>query len=774
KTFSIRVTGGTGVAGKRHNSTLTIPVTPAMMDEVIFISPVTTIAHKVAVRTGTSYPKALKRTLRSLGIPAWSTPADFSGIKHVFDPHEFHAYATTKGGHRQAIEALVKDVIKGERTHRFASRPTPRADDAEEVVEDSLAEKLATVALEAVVWKGAQAVLGKYLPVDPAMAELSSQLNAIQQELNTISEQLNIITADINEILVELSQLSYNTAYETISEPASDIPPLWTKYQQFAAEYACPYWEDPDTCTVPTSGPDSYEANATDLATQLCGLADFSNAGQPMSLWSNLFTTTAGNTGVIPALYQMYSTETAFWTADDLDDIYQTIDFYGTLQAQGTIMLNDAWSYIPQGKKNGPCNRPSTAASNDINTYVEQNNNIRVSLPSGYTTPGIVIPSTNPTTADSSTETLLQSFPVQSPKGAVGGKYAPYSFATCSDGTTMSTSQYSDIFEPYVPLLTPDQFTSTWESVIPTGYEIAHSSDLSTYRPALTGIEDGVTGLEQIVTTPTGNIAQAVVTAESAPIASAQWDPTSAYTPEAVPAGIMWCNSATLGAALDDDTQWVTNFTMTTSNFGNEHVYADGLTLKNGFSVPLGVLATTKVKAHYVAPYDGAPAPTTPPCVPGQEDCVGDSISEATPMPGTWACNGQYGYCDGLEQANGEFIDDYNDHDVYSFVAPQGNTQYLMNGPVGSLAKLDPCTFCGFTIYNPAQQAIMTCDVAADCFTGSAGEEAVFFMVDEPGTYYIDVYRSPNATLPNPTNVTYQVQLASNLEPGCEVNCSTG
>jgi len=294
---------------------------------------------------------------------------------------------------------------------------------------------------------------------------------------------------------------------------------------------------------------------------------------------------------------------------------------------------------------------------------------------------------------------------------------------------------------------------------------------LTTYKPALTAYEDGVTGLEQIVTTPDGNKAQAVVTAESAPIASAQWDPTSAYAPEAAPAGIMWCNTATLGAALDDDTQWVTNFTMTVSQFGNEHIYEDGLMMRNGFSVPVGVLATTKVKAHYVAPYFGEPAPEPVPCVPGQEDCVGDSISEATPMPGTWYCNTQYGYCEGFEQANGEFIDDYNDHDVYSFVATQGNTQYLLNGPVGSLATLDPCDFCGFTIYNPAQEAIMTCPVAADCFTGTPGDEVVFFMVDDPGTYYIDVYRSPNATLPNPNNVTYQMQLASNLEQGCEINC---
>ena len=43
----------------------------------------------------------------------------------------------------------------------------------------------------------------------------------------------------------------------------------------------------------------------------------------------------------------------------------------------------------------------------------------------------------------------------------------------------------------------------------------------------------------------------------------------------------------------------------------------------------------------------------------------------------------------------------------------------------------------------------------------------------QPGPYYIDVYRSTSTTLPNPTNVTYQVQLASNLEPGCEVNCTS-
>jgi hypothetical protein len=522
---------------------------------------------------------------------------------------------------------------------------------------------------------------------------------------------------------------------------------------------------------VQTTGTDSYENNATDLASQLCGLADFSNAGQPMSLWSGLFTSTAGATGVIPALYQMYSTETTFWTADDLNEIYQTIDYYGTLQAQGTIMLNDAWSYIPQGRASGPCNRPPTAASNDINTYVEQNNSIRASLPSGYTTPGIVIPSTNPTTDDTRTELILQAFPTES-SGAAGGKYAPSNFATCSQGTTMSSSQYNSVFGYAVPLRTTGQFTSAWEAAVPEGYSIAHSSDLSTYKSVLTAQEDGVTGLQQIVTTPSGNIAQAIVTAESAPIASAQWDPDSPYVPEAFPAGIMWCDSATLGAALNDAESWVTNFVMTTSNYGNEHV-GGGLTMKSGFAVPVGVLATSTVKAHYVAPYDGAPGPPPVPCVPGQQDCVGDSIDEATPMPGTWVCNGQYGYCDGLEQANGEFIDDYNDHDVYSFVAPQGNTQYLMNGPVGSLANLDPCTFCGFTIYNPAQQPIMTCDVAADCFTGSAGDEVVFFMVDEPGTYYIDVYRSPNATLPNPTNVTYQVQLASELEQGCEVNCST-
>lgn len=691
--FTVTVKGGTTVNRAKHDAVLSIPVTPDMLDEVIFVSPVTTIAHQVSLRTGTSYDQALKRTKRALGIPAWAGPEHFAGIASVFSPHQFHRFATKKGGHQAAIDHLAKRISRGQKVTGFASRATTRADEAEEVTVASLAGKLALVATEAVVWKGAQAVVGKYLPVDPEEAELSSQLNEISGQLTQISEQLTVIQADISEILKELSQLSYNTAYETVSDPVNDIPPVWTAYQQFAAEYACPYWEDPSTCTVPTSGSNSYEANATDLATKICGLADMSNAGQPMSLWGGLFTSPAGNVGVIPALYQMYSEGATYWNADDLNGIFQTIDYYGTLQGQGTVMLNDAWSYIPEGKKSGPCNRPSTSADNDINSYIEQNNSLRASLPSGYTTPGLVLVPSDPTTSDTPSETILQSFPMQSPKGAVGGKYSGSDntdYATCDKGTTMSTSQYTQVFGTLVPLLTATEFTSAWETALPSGYSIVQSSDLSDYQAALTTKgSDGLNGLQHIVQLPEGNIAQAVVTAQSAPIASAEWDPNSAYTPEAFPAGIMWCDSATLGAANNDAAGWVTNFTMTTSNFGNEHIYAGGLSEKNGFSIPVGVLATAVVKAHYVAPYDDAPAPEPTPCVPGQQDCVGDSISDATPLPGTLTCPLD-AYCTGLEQTNGEMIDDYNDHDVYSFYVPTAGVQAYLNGPVGSISTEDP------------------------------------------------------------------------------------
>lgn len=767
--FRIKVTGGTTVNGDKQDAVLTIPVTKAMQDHVVFVSPITTIADQVSQRTRTSYAQALQRTKKALGIPRWARPDQFAGVASLFDPEAFHRFAGRRGGHQQAIDDLAARIARGQSVPHFTQKSRARADDPEVMTPGSVAAKLALVAAEAVVWKGTQAVVGKYLPVDPEEAALASQLNQIQGELAQISEQLTGIQDGIDEILKDLSKLSYNTAYDSVSEAVDDIPPLWSDYQQFAANYACPYWQDPSTCSVPTTGTDTYEANATDLAKQLCGIADFSNAGQPMSLFSGLFTSPAGNVGVIPALYQMYSEGTTYWSSDDLDAIFQTIDYFGTIQAQGAVMLNDAWSYIPEGKKSGPCNRPATNATTDMNTYISQNNSIGASLPSGYTYPGIVLVPSNPPTTDSATETILQSFPVQSPQGTVGGKYAPTNPATCSSGTTMTSSQYSQVFEPMVPLLPASQFTSTWEAAVPDGYDIVHSSDLANYQTALTTVgDDSWTGLKHIVYRPSGNIAQAVVTAESVPVASAQWDPSSPYVPEAMPAGISWCNSATLGAAAnaaegwDDASGWVTNFTMTTSQFGDNHVYYGGVSLKNGFSVPLGVLATGPVKAHYVAPYAGAPTPTPVPCVPGQQDCVGDTISEATPMPGTWYCD-SLRLCTGLEQANGEMIDDYNDHDVYSFEVPVGGLQYVMNGPVGDLAKEDPCTFCGFTLYNPALQPIMTCPVAADCFTGSAGEEGVLFVVGDPGTYYVDVYR--NGTLPNPVNVTYQVQFGADLDP---------
>lgn len=779
KSFTVRVKGGTTVHRAKNDAVLTIPVTPDMLDEVIFVSPITTVAHQVSVRMKTSYAKALARTQRALGIPDWAGPEHFAGVASVFDPYVFHRFATQKGGHQAAIDYLANRIVRGKKINGLAPRVTVRSDDPEVVTPASLAGKLALVAAEAVVWKGTQAVIGKYLPVDPEEAELSSQLTQISNQLSQISEQLTVIQADINEILKELTQLSYNTAYENVAEPVDDIPPVWTSYQQFAAEYACPYWEDPSTCSVPTSGSNSYEANATDLANKICGLADMSNAGQPMSLWGGLFTSPAGNIGVIPALYQMYAEGATYWNADDLNDIFQVIDYYGTLQGQGTVMLNDAWSYIPQGKKSGPCNRPETSASNDIDSYVDQNNSLRASLPSDYTTPGLVLVPSNPTTNDTSSETILQSFPMQSPEGAAGGKYSGADnsdYATCTEGTMMSTSQYDQVFASLVPLLTTDQFTSSWESAVPSGYSIVQSSDLSTYQGVLTTVgSDGLNGLQHLVQLPQGNIAQAVVTAQSAPIASAEWDPNSAYTPEAFPAGIMWCDSATLGTANNDAAGWVTNFTMTTSNFGNEHIFAGGLSEKNGFSIPVGVLATGSVKAHYVAPYDDAPAPDPTPCVPGQQDCVGDSIQYATPLPGTLTCPLD-AYCTGLEQTNGEMIDDYDDHDVYSFYAPTAGVQAYLNGPVGNIATEDPTPFAGFTIYNPAGEAIMTCPVAADCFTpvppgisSLPDAQTVFFMIGDAGTYYIDVYR--NGTLPNPTNVAYQVQVGFDVQPGCLMNC---
>lgn len=540
---------------------------------VIIISPVTSIAHRVAQRTGTSYISALKRTREAHGIAAHVDHFHAAATDLIFHTGQLSKWSKKHGGLQAGMDHLAKQIAKGKAVPGFRPKQKRQTRDAAST-EAWVGEQIMSGVLSGSGSKGASIVIGDLFGADdPTAAELSS----INSELSKIVTELATIEATLQQLVYLMEQTSFQVLNAGMADVAGAVNGNGTGTGLWAVYLSA-------TTLDPTSP--SYEADLSGFA------ASFYNGVY------SILPTEVGELFDTPTspglLHQIYNFNTApWWNSDDIASISSIIDYYGTIQAQAVALINEAW-WSP--------NAQYQQTPDDINTfntsdYGPQSTDIYLSMPTQITDSQVALPKT---------QSVYQLFPkrINTVYEQKTGNYTN-ELPTCSnDGQTVGKDM------PYPTIdNNKSNWDDTWASAIPAGWTVQQPSILND----LGGARKLPNSSGATVTTYTlSNLVQAVPDA-FAMVTSGQY-PRAGYvnfsgnTPD--PAGWgewMFCYNA--GVPLDDLTNWQTNFEAVSGgtlpdgySWDSKHVPAGAPTNWIDLPVPVGVLGAQPGSFAYVAP----------------------------------------------------------------------------------------------------------------------------------------------------------------------------
>lgn len=540
---------------------------------VIIISPMTSIAHRVAKLTGTSYTVALLRARKAHGIATHVDHFHAAATDLIFHTGKLRDWSKQHGGLDAGMDHLAKRIAKGKSVPHFRTQATRQTrDDAS--TEEWVGEQIMSGVLSGSGSKGASIVIGDLFGAsDPTVTELSN-----------ISNQLGQIVKELATIETTLEQLVYlmeETSFQVLNAGMADVAGavngngtetgLWAVYQSA-------------TTLDPTSS--SYEADISGFA------ASFYNGVYSIlpSEVGELF-----DTPTSPGLlHQIYNFNTApWWNSDDIASISSLIDYYGTIQAQAVTLINEAWwSPNPQYQQT-----PDDINAFNTSDYGPQSTDIYLSMPTQITDSQVALPKT---------QSVYQLFPmrISTVYQQKTGNYTN-ELPTCSnDGQTVGkVMPYPNIDN------NKSNWDDTWAAAMPTGWTVQQPSilnDLGASRKLPNS--SGAT----VTTYTLSNFVQAVPDA-FAMVTSGQY-PRAGYvnfsgdTPD--PAGWgewMFCYDA--GVPLDDLTNWQTNFEAVSGgtlpdgySWDSKHVPAGAPTNWILLPVPVGVLGAQPGSFAYVPP----------------------------------------------------------------------------------------------------------------------------------------------------------------------------
>lgn len=540
---------------------------------VVIISPLTSIAHRVAQRTGISYISALKRTREAHGIASHVDHFHAAATDLVFHTGQLRKWSKKHGGLQAGMDHLAKQIAKGKAVPSFRPKQKRQTRDAAST-EAWVGEQIMSGVLSGSGSKGASIVIGDLFGADdPTAAELSS----INSELSKIVTELATIEATLQQLVYLMEQTSFQVLNAGMADVAGAVNGNGTGTGLWAVYLSA-------TTLDPTSP--SYEADLSGFA------ASFYNGVY------SILPTEVGELFDTPTspglLHQIYNFNTApWWNSDDIASISSIIDYYGTIQAQAVALINEAWwSPNPQYQQ----------TPDDINTfntsdYGPQSTDIYLSMPTQITDSQVALPKT---------QSVYQLFPkrINTVYEQKTGNYTN-ELPTCSnDGQTVGKDM------PYPTIdNNKSNWDDTWASAIPAGWTVQQPSilnDLGAARKLPNS--SGAT----VTTYTLSNLVQAVPDA-FAMVTSGQY-PRAGYVNfsgnNSDPAGWgewMFCYNA--GVPLDDLTNWQTNFEAVSGgtlpdgySWDSKHVPAGAPTNWIDLPIPVGVLGAQPGSFKYVAP----------------------------------------------------------------------------------------------------------------------------------------------------------------------------
>lgn len=536
---------------------------------VILISPLTSIAHRVAKLMGTSYTRALLQTRKAHGIAPHVDHFHAAATDLVLHTGKLRAWSKKHGSLHAGMDHLAKRIAKDQPVPDF--KPTFKRQARGEVTTAAwVGEQIMSGVLSGSGSYGANVVLGDLFgAANPTSAELAS----INTELGKIITELATIESTLEQLVYLMEQTSFQVLNAGMADVAGAVngndtgTGLWAVYLSA-------------TTLDPSSS--SYEADISGFA------ASFYNGVYSIlpSEVGELF-----DTPTSPGLlHQIYNFNTApWWNSGDIASISSLIDYYGTIQAQAVTLINEAWwSPNPQYQQT-----PDDINAFNTSNYGPQNSDIYLSIPTQLTNSQVALPKT---------QQIIQPFLtfVDHVYQQKTGNYYP-EIPTCSnDGQTVNT------YMPWPPVDNDENhWDDTWAAAIPSGWTIQDEDILNSLddkrelpNPSGTGTVGTYTLSNFVQGVPN---AFAVVTSGELPRAGYTAFNDSG-TPEPGIQEWMFCEDAAV--PLDDPSSWQVNFEAVVGNaqYPTKHVPAGAPTNWADLPIPLGVLGGQPGSFKYVAP----------------------------------------------------------------------------------------------------------------------------------------------------------------------------
>ena len=557
--YSLRITGGK--AWKKLGAPLmSTGELLGSTNKVLFISPVTSIASRVATLTGENYAAALDHAKRGMSLREWLDSYQLAQVPQAFDHKAFLAWSRSHGGVDGAIKKLAQRIVKGQPVPDFS--PMVWSNEAQQASARGLATVGGSVmegVMTGAISYGTEMALGTTLGFESPEDE---QLADINSELKTISNQLTELQDTMDDLIQLMEKTDLDVLTSAMGTIIGNTSNQWTLYIAATKE-------------DPTSS--SYDADMFSYAKSFYVL----NAN--MGDFGDLFDGTGD--GYLHDIY-LYN-DAPWWNQSDVNAIAAAIDYYGSRQAQATALLNEAWNFDLPGFTNPNYETPNYVLNADQDVYEPQNNDIYLSMPQSIDTATIVIPST---------QTMYKIFPTTFSQvyGQTSTNY-PDPYPTCSSmGDQVNPAQSFPAKQT-----SESAWNTTWTDVVPSGWTIQSNSILSSLSPSrqLPKSADDTT---DVVTTYSlssfvngAPSAFAMVTTGFYPRAGFTKTTTQLYSLE----NYLFCYKSAV--ALADPTNWLIDFTADRSG---SNVPANAPVSWETSPVPVGVLGAQKGQFEYVNP----------------------------------------------------------------------------------------------------------------------------------------------------------------------------
>lgn len=434
KAVSLRVSGGTTPSGTRNNGTLSGPLAlHGSHIRVQFVNPITTLVDGVATSRKISPARARRLVYRHMEIPDWVQPWQYSMTATYFSPKQFSRLVTRKGGVKQALASLQRDITAGSTSRSFGDPATESRGLA-----SFAGEMLFTAVIEASTGQSPDDLIGSLMGVSDPTQDI---LTSIAQEIQTVINMLSTIEADMQEMLAEIEIAQYDTIAESMAPIVDATQNQWTNYNYLVKH-------------VDPTDRETYQQYAEDF---------YDEINPNIGLFNSLFTT-AGSTGLLDELYRMNATEYPWWTSSDVTNMQSTVDYYGTMQAEAVTLLSEAWNFSSDTYQH-------TKTKSYINgqltgLYQTQSSNIYLSMPDDIDVHEVVNPANR----------KAFSLVAKQQKYGAGAQVYP---GDCTP--TGSTTWFTDI-----PAILPGDQEQTWKNAAPAGYSAASPDALTFMSPKRT------------------------------------------------------------------------------------------------------------------------------------------------------------------------------------------------------------------------------------------------------------------------------------------------